>query len=119
MEKHPRHLRKMKILPPLPSEAISGCRKKKKAQATEIGTSKVTPSGTTSEVNQPESSLPISTEPKFISLETSELETETLDPEVNEHEFSELETLQPEEPQTYELVASEIHTHVTFIFENR
>lgn len=63
------------------------------------------PSGTTSEVNQPKSSLPISIESEITSFLTGESEVvetealETLEPKVTEPKFPDLNTLQLEVTQ--------------------
>jgi len=76
---HPRCSRRMQIFPPLPPWATPSYRKNKKIQTIEPGTLEATPYETTSEINQPKTSLPI--ESKITSLQISEfeaVETETL-----------------------------------------
>lgn len=120
MEEHPKNPRcshRMQRFPPLPPQATLSHHKNNKTQTTKNVSLEATPSGTTSEFNQLESSLPISNEPKITSLPISESEAveteahETLEHEVIEPEFVYLDTLQLDfmqlkEPQIIELVTS-------------
>lgn len=105
MEENPQqpyHLRRMKVLPPLPPKATFGRHKNKNMQTIETSTSKVSPYGTKFEINQLELALSISTDPKITSLlicEYDAVETKALKTslhEMIEPKFLDLYTLEPE-----------------------